>query len=188
MAFTSLEICARALIRIGAAPITSFTDGSAEADMATLLYDQVRTALLSAYPWSFAMRQATLVRNPTAPIADYLYAYDLPGDCLRVWSAGSPGSGSGLRYRLLGGKLHTNAESVVLTYIGNTAEADVPPFFNAVLIAKLAAEFCIPLTESTSRAESLSRLAEQELQRAKLYDAQQDTPPSLQSFSLTEGR
>jgi hypothetical protein len=55
-------------------------------------------------------------------------------------------------------------------------------------VARLAAEFCLPLTENTSRADLLNRTAEQELMRAKRVDAQQDTPNALQDFSLINAR
>jgi hypothetical protein len=44
------------------------------------------------------------------------------------------------------------------------------------------------VTESASRAELLYRLAENEFRRARLIDAQQDTPQSFEDFSLVEAR
>jgi hypothetical protein len=60
MALTDVALCSRALIRIGAAPITSFDDGTAEAEIAGALFGPVRDALLSAYAWSFASGQVAL--------------------------------------------------------------------------------------------------------------------------------
>ena len=54
MALSDIALYSRALIKIGAAPITSFDDSSAESEIAGALYTQVRDALLSAYAWSFA--------------------------------------------------------------------------------------------------------------------------------------
>ena len=189
MPLTAPEFCARALIRIGAQPITSFADGSAEAEIAALIYPQARESLLAAYPWGFAMRQAVLSRVAEAPLADYRYNYALPDDCLRVWTAGSGGAGDGLQYRLHGGYLQADAEDVVLTYIAAVDEEDgAPAYFDSVLTAKLAAEFCVPLTESTSRAESLNRQYEQEFARARLADAQADTPPRIRRYPLIDAR
>jgi hypothetical protein len=56
------------------------------------------------------------------------------------------------------------------------------------LVARLAAEFCIPLTENSSRAEVLFRLAESELRLARLIDSQQDTPKAIEDFTLTGAR
>lgn len=51
MALSDVALCSRALIKIGAAPITSFDDENAEGEIAGALYPQVRDALLSAYAW-----------------------------------------------------------------------------------------------------------------------------------------
>src|SRR3546814_3560128 len=60
-------------------------------------------------------------------------------------------SGGGVAYRIAERRLHASAETVVLTYVFRPAEADFPPFFDQALIARLAAEFCAPVTESTTR-------------------------------------
>jgi hypothetical protein len=49
-------------------------------------------------------------------------------------------------------------------------------------------EFCIPITESTSRAQFLFRLGEDEFRRAKLIDAQQHTPTAISDFPLVDVR
>ena len=95
MALSDVALCARALIRIGAAPITSFSDGSAEAEIAGALYGSTRDGLLSAYAWGFATGQVALTQLETAPVADFDYAYQLPNDYLRALSAGSGTKGRG---------------------------------------------------------------------------------------------
>ncbi len=188
MALTDIQLCARALIKIGAAPITTFADGTAEADVANALYSITRDALLSAYPWNFGMKKAQLEQLDDAPLADFQYAYALPADYLRAISAGNANRSRGSHYHLVGGQLHTNESSVVLTYICRPDEADFPPFFDTVLIAKLAAEFCVPLTENTARADALYKIAEEELRRARGVDSQQDSPRRIDSFSLIDAR
>jgi hypothetical protein len=188
MALNDVALCSRALIRLGAAPITSFSDGTAESEIAGALFAPIRDALLSAYGWSFALGQVALAQLSTPPVADYRFAYQLPTDFLRAISAGSNGRGRGVNYRLARGALHTNAETVMLTYIFRPEEEEFPPYFDQALMARLAAEFAIPVTESTSRAEALYRLAEQEFQRARQIDAQQDSPNRLESFSLIDAR
>lgn len=188
MPLTDIALCSRALIRIGAAPISSFEEGSAESEVAGALYGPVRDGLLSAYPWSFATGQVALPRLAESPAADYAYGFTLPDDFLRAISAGNGGRGRGLRYRIARGVLQANAEDVMLTYIFRPNESGFPPFFDAALMARLAAELCIPVTENTSRAEALYRLADLEYQRARQIDAQQDSPGRLESFSLIDAR
>lgn len=188
MPLTDIALCARALIRIGPAPVASFADGTAEAEAAAALYPVVRDALLSAHPWSFACAQATLARLDDAPAADFAHVHALPADFLRAVSAGRPGGGRGLVYRIAGDRLESDAAQVVLSYVRRPDEAGFPPFFAMALIARLSAEFCIPLTESTARAETLFRLAEAEFRRARLIDAQQDAQPGFEDFALVEAR
>jgi hypothetical protein len=188
MSLNDVALCARALIRIGAAPITSFDDGTAESEIAGALFGPVRDALLSAYAWSFATGQAALTQLETAPLADYNHAYQLPTDFLRALSAGTGTRGRGLNYRIARGALHTNSESVILTYVFRPEEEEFPPYFDAALIARLSAEFTIPVTENTSRAEAHFTIARDEFERARQIDAQQDTPGRIEDFSLINAR
>ena len=59
----------------------------------------------------------------------------------------------------------------MLNYQRRVPEADLPAFFVPLLVTRLAAEFCIPLTEGSSRAMDLYRLAEAEL-RSRPADRQ----------------
>lgn len=188
MALSDIALCSRALIRLGAKPISSFEDGSAEAEIAGALYEPTKDALLSAYPWNFATSQVDLTQLETDPQADFNSAYQLPNDFLRALSAGSGAKGRGLNYRILGDTLHTNSSTVILTYIYRADESAFPPFFDMALISHLTAEFCIPLTENTSRASLHFELAEDQFKKAKQIDAQQDTPKRIDDFSLVDVR
>lgn len=188
MALSSIALCSRALLKIGANTIASFDEGTAESEVAANLYPSVRDGLISAYPWSFATGQMTLAKLVATPVADFDFAYQLPADFLRVLSAGVSGRGRGIDYRIAERRLHTNTDGVTLTYIFRPDETEFPPFFDQVLIARLSTEFCIPITESTSRADTLFGQAEAEFRRAKIIDSQQDTPGKIEDFTLTEVR
>jgi hypothetical protein len=184
MAQSAISLCSKALIKLGAQPIVSFNENTAEAQVALQLYDQTRDALLSSYPWRFATAQVRLSRLNDVPEADYMYSYQLPNDFLRALSAGTGNLGRGLNYRIYKRTLQCNAPDVVLTYIYNPIEENYPPFFDQALICKLAAEFCLPLTENTSRAQMLEKLAAESFASAKLIDAQQSMAPAIMDFPL----
>ncbi|WP_417513771.1 hypothetical protein [Minwuia sp.] len=190
MALNKIQLSTRALLKVGASPITSFEDGTAEAEVAALLYSVTRDALLSAHPWSFASAQTTLPRLTVKPVADFENAFALPADFLRVLSVGATGSGRGrgVAYRIHERRLHTNAESITLTHVFRPDESAFPPFFDQTLIARLAAEFCLPLTENTSRTEALTKAAEMEFARARTIDGQQQTPQAIENFPLIDAR
>ncbi|NUA99707.1 hypothetical protein GBZ48_10415, partial [Azospirillum melinis] len=98
------------------------------------------------------------------------------------------GRGRGLSYRIVGRTLLCDAGTVTLSYIGRPAEEEFPVFFDQALIARLAAEFCLPLTESSTRAELLAQQAESEFRRARQIDAQQDSQPGFEDFTLIDAR
>ena len=187
MALSSIALCSRALLKIGTRSISSFDEGTAEAEVASSLYSPTRDAMLSSHSWSFATAQATLPRLDVIPVADYQYAFQLPSDYLRVLSAGA-GRGRGLDYRIQEKRLHTDVPEVVLSYVFRPNESDFPPFFDQALIARLAAEFCIPLTDSTSRTETLLNIAETETKRARITDTMQETNRAIDDYPLIKAR
>lgn len=188
MALSPIALCARALLKIGAEAIQSFDDGTLEAEVARNLYPSTRDALLSAHPWNFATAQASLPRLADVPAADHAHAFQLPADFLRALSAGTQARGRGLDYRIFGRRLLADAEQVTLTYVFRPDESGFPPFFDQALIARLAAEFCLPLTEATARGQALAEIAEGELRRARLIDAEQDVDPGIEDFTLIGAR
>ena len=101
---------------------------------------------------------------------------------------GCSGSGRGLVYRVFGARLHADAESILLTYQRRVPEAEFPAHFASALVARLAAELCLPVTENSSRSEVLFKLAAAELQLAKLLDSQQSTPGRVEDYSLITAR
>lgn len=188
MSYNDVALCARALIRLGAKPISSFEDGSAESEICGALYPHARDALLSAYGWNFATGQVALSQLEETPIGGFKYAYALPNDCLRGLSAGDANISYGVDYKIMRGKLYSNSDTITLTYIFRPDESEFPPFFQTALILRLAAELCIPLTENTSRFDAMMRIAETEFAKARQIDAQQDRPQRLRQFPLTDVR
>jgi hypothetical protein len=188
MPLSQIDICSKSLLKIGANSISSFDEGTIEAEIAAKFYPIIRDALLSLHPWNFATFQTNLGRLTRAPLADFSVSFQMPMDCLRVLAAGSAPRGRGLTYRIAGTQLHCDSDDVVLTYVRRASEADFPPYFTLALVAFLAAEFCIPLTDSTSRWEGLRSLADAEIRRAKLIDAQEEPAPHFEDFLLVEER
>jgi hypothetical protein len=188
MPLTATEICAAALVKIGARPIASLEEAGLEAACARRLYPIARDALLVAHPWSFTLAHARLDAG-AGPVADFGRAYTLPADHLRTLSAGVGRSARGLTYRIQGARLLTDAGGdVVIAYQQRVDESLFPALFVQPLVTRLAAELCVPVTEGTTRAAELAQLAELELRRARLLDSQQATPRRIEDFTLVEAR
>ena len=78
MAISSIDLCSRALLKIGASSIASFDEGTAEAEIAASLYPVVRDAMLSVHPWNFAITRQVLARLLDKPTSDFSHAFQLP--------------------------------------------------------------------------------------------------------------
>jgi hypothetical protein len=188
MSYTNIDLCSRALVELGANSISSFDETSCEATVASQLYQPTLENLLASYPWRFALKQKSLARLENKPVSDYQYAFQLPNNCLRILSAGQSVKSSGLQYKIVGKCLYANTSKVILNYIEKPDESTFPPFFVKAFITQLASEFCLPLTESTTRTDYMRKIAAEELKQARLVDSQQSINPCFQDFSLIEVR
>ena len=66
---SALDIASRALVLIGAEPITSFDSSSTEALVASNMYEDTVRASLSMARWRFATEQAELNQLTDVPLS-----------------------------------------------------------------------------------------------------------------------
>ena len=155
---TDVSICSDALILLGAEPITSFTDGSDSAQACSRLYPDLRDSIISAYVWSWSLKKSQISRLSTAPINEWLYAYQLPGDMLSGVLAVFESNGSTERSRrygweIYGEQLFTNMKTVYIDYQQSVVESKMPPYFVQLLKLAVAAELAIVITDQASKAD-----------------------------------
>lgn len=139
---------------IGANPITSFSDGSAEANVATEIYEDLVQEELSLYPWSFAKEQAVLGLLAAEPVDEWTYAYQLPNTVLtvlRVTVNSNP-----ILFERFGDKIFCDeADDVVATFIFRAKEPSWTPYFASLVVHKLAAVFATAIAERPKLAEAI---------------------------------
>lgn len=172
MAISAIALCSRALLKIGASSITAFDEGTAESEIAANLYPSVRDGLLSSHPWTFATAELILHKADVEPISLYTNAFNMPNTFLRVLKVARATSSRGISYTISGSRLNCNSEICVLSHIFRPDVSTCPPFFDQAIIARLAAEFCMPMTDSVGRTEALFKVAEASFRDAKTIDAQ----------------
>lgn len=85
---SKVEVGNRALIKLGAARVSSFEDGTKQALLLSQMWDTVRDAEIAAHPWTFAIKRVTLPASSTEPDHGWAYAYPLPSDYLAVVEVG----------------------------------------------------------------------------------------------------
>lgn len=179
---TAIEFCTQALIKIGANGISSFDEGTAESTVAKTLYDTTRDYVLSLYEWSFARNSVNLSPITAKPVSDFTTAYQKPDNILRVSSVGdtSQKKSVGVDFRIFERYIYTDCEDgITLSGVFRVDEAYFPPHFVPVIVAALAREFALPLTENSTRYQTHAQEFETAFARAKSADAMQQTPRSI---------
>ncbi len=154
---TKLSICSDALIMLGASPLSSFSDGTDEAQVADRLYDDVRDTLIMQYPYSWTIQKTKIARLADTPINEWKYKYQLPGDMLgnpkAVFNTSSVGANSIRDFEIYSAGLFTNLEDVWIDYQYLPEPAEFPPYFVRLLKTALAAEFAEPITDQITKAD-----------------------------------
>lgn len=179
MAFgdNEINICSRALAAIGANAISSFEEGTAEAEVAANKYETAKKDLLSIYNWTFALSEAYMAKLKADEQAVYKYLYELPEDCLRVMTVYDT------HYTFRFGKINTDNEKPMLMYIANVSEEAMPAYFVTALIDRLARDFLIPITAKNSDYSLFDNIYQRTLANAKNIDAQSKTPSRIKNFN-----
>lgn len=160
------DIVSQALLYIGEAPISSFSEGTAGL-VASNLYDITRDDLLTAYRWRFAVGKKSLSRLTSTPLNEWQYAFQLPTDLLLLIRT-YPNS----KYEVYEDKIYSNSATLEIDYVFRPESGAFPAFFVKALSYKLAAEFAIAITNNQSLADRMEMRAADSLKKARFNDSQ----------------
>lgn len=160
---TNIAICSRALTLLGESAISSFSDGTDASSTCSRLYETVKTALLTMYPWKFATKKVQLARLNTTPVNEWTYAYQLPGDMLAMDAlfntdaVGAQPLVSGWeRYEDM---ILTDQTAIYIDYRFDPGESYYPPYFVMLLIYAICMHLAEPITEQVTKAQYWGNLA-----------------------------
>tara|TARA_R110000764_G_scaffold24888_1_gene59935 strand:- start:208 stop:795 length:588 start_codon:yes stop_codon:yes gene_type:complete len=189
MADTKVDICARAIIRIGAQPISSFDDGSTEALVASLLYENTLKAILSRHRWRFATDQRQLDLLTDAPTGRYSFAYQLPD--LLVLNTITV-SDIPIEYARYGDKVfcdtYGSTSKLIADYTFRQDESQFPSYFTKVLELELASVFAGSIARDSAMIQQFNAQFEQEIRIAKNIDSQEETNKVLNTKRFITNR
>jgi|TARA_Y100001938_G_scaffold145098_1_gene221044 hypothetical protein len=186
---TPLDICSRALILIGAEPISSFDDGTTEATVAVNMYEDVVQAALVNSRWRFATNQKIVNRLTDAPTGRYDYAYQLPSDMIMLH--GATVNGNLIEYQVYGDKLFadtTETDTVIVDYSFRASEVDFPSYFTLAVEFSLAIIFATSIARDASLASLMTERAESSMAKARSLDSQQQTTRKLETSRFLTAR
>ena len=160
---TALTVCSDALLLLGARPISSFNEGTDEANLCDRLYPSVKKSTLQAYPWSFSFKKVQLARTINTPVNEYKYEYQLPSDRVgtirRAFTSTSVRAGTFNAWTVQGDKLLTNEETIVVDYQFLPEESAMPAYFVQLLNYMMAWHLADPVTDQISKTQYWQQIA-----------------------------
>ena len=182
--FTMVDLCSKALNKIGANEILSFDEGTPEAEFSRSIYPVLKHKLLSSFPWSFATKTVKLNKMVNdLEGEEYGHCFLLPADFIRVVKISSK-----LPYKIIGDKLCCDASVIVLTYIYDVDECRFSSAFVSAFIYAIAAELAMSLLDDVTKFNLLYKLYNSELREARFLDSVQESPKKFNDFSLVDVR
>ncbi len=179
-----VEIANMALSRIGVSQrIDDLTEASLQAEQCTTFYEHSRDFVLRAdCDWGFATAYSVLARVEVNPSPEFLYAYAVPVDCLRIRrlvnkafpvvdfpycydQASVLWQRMQAQFRVINGSsnrlIATNAEEVTLEY---TLKIDNPELFDPVFVSALAWKLASNIAPALSRDPGIAGSCESQYQ------------------------
>ena len=192
MATTKIDICARALIMIGAQPISSFSDGSTEALVASNIYDDVLEASLTRHRWRFATTQQQLSLLTSTPTGRYDYAYQVPTSPAVLQIITLTVNDYVIPYSRYQNYIYLNGygsnNEVIMDYIYKVDEQYFPPHFRLALEYELAALFAGSVARDNGLIEQFKTLSERQFLIARNIDSTETTSKVLDTNRFINAR
>jgi len=180
------DILNLALVKLGEEEtITSPTENSKRARLANFIYPMMRDAVLRDGLWNFAQKRAVLAQDSETPAFDYLYQYQLPADCIKVYTINKFQDD----FIVEGKKLLTNANAVNLIYIFKETETgNFDPLFVDALSTRIALELALPIQNNTAQLARLQASYKESLRSAKYSDAVEGSVKLMRTTQFTDAR
>jgi|TARA_Y100000114_G_scaffold150485_1_gene166045 hypothetical protein len=192
MAVTKVDIASRALIMIGANPISSFTDGTTESLVVNTIYEEIVESTLTRARWRFATGQQQLSFLTDTPAGRFEYAYQLPTSPQLLQILAITVNDQPIPYSRYEDKIYMNSygneSTVIMDYIFRQDESLFPPYFRLALELKLASIFAGSIARDSALVNEFDQQAERQLLIAKNIDAQETTTKRLSTNRFISNR
>lgn len=187
MALGKVAIANLSLIDIGAAVISSFDDGSNEADKVAALWDAIREEVLCAHRWDFAKKTSVISEDADYDIDDekWTTSYTLPADCLKPRYLSDKDYNYEIRERHL--LCDVEDGEAILVYTADVEDTTVwDVLFRQAFAKRLSAGLCRALKRKGSLVKDLLVEYEAFLTMAQQSDASQSNMTNDDKYRHTE--
>jgi hypothetical protein len=193
VATSKVDICNSALIKVGAARISSLDDNTKEGRLCKELYPRLCDELVRSHPWNFATARVALAATVATPAYGFDYQHQLPNDCLRVMNINldyGDETGKFVEWKIEGRMLLANDTPVKIKYLKDVSET--PELFDAhfaeALALRIAVDLAYPMAQSTTLVELLSRRYQRMLADARTFDGQEGSSDRVGADTWLDAR
>lgn len=197
---SSIDLCNRALVRVGVDRISSFSANSVASQLANEEYEARVTERLcgvmpgwpppggSAFEWRFAMKSDDLgAPTATAPADSWDYAYNIPSDLLAIRALRR--NDRNVEFARYGAQICCNEDAeLVIDYTFRQVEANFPPYFTAALVEDLAAFFALAVKRHDGLAKQHGDMAITLWSAGRLADSKAMTPRVVKASRVVASR
>ncbi len=181
-----IEICSAALVRVGAAPISTLIGDAATNTACRNLYPSVRRDMLSGYRWRFATKFVELERLVPEPVTlEYDSAFQLPAGTQTLWSVNI--NGYSIEFDRSESLVFLDAQETdtVTGEVGFTPDEYFwPGYFRTLVELQLAAALAVPVAEDTQKATYYENKALRQYAQARTLDSQTRTARKIDMGGL----
>lgn len=173
---SEVDICNRALQKLGAKRIVDLTENSVNARACNVAYAAVRDAELEDHYWNFSIERADLAADATAPTWGRANAFELPSDFIKLAPDYPEDNFNAKDWQIEGQKILTDDSApLYIRYVKRVTDPNVmTSLFREALSTRLAAELCEELTQSNTKKDALKDDYNRIIARAKKSNAFQN--------------
>jgi len=189
VANSAIDIASRALVLIGAEPITSFDSSSTEALVASNMYEDTVRATLSTARWRFATEQAVLNQLTDTPTGRFDIAHQLPSDLLILHAVTI--NDRLIEYTVYGDKVFSDSttnDTLIADYTFRAEEVNFPSYFSLALQYSLASIFATSIARDDRLMQIMETKANMLMAKARNLDSQQQTTRRLSTSRFITDR
>jgi len=190
MSHTDIEIASKALVRIGARPISDFESNSTESAVAGDIYYEVLDGYLTERNWPFANGQIDLGAVLEAePVANWSYAFQLPTNPPVLAIRRITRSGVDIIYERHEDKIYTEEDAdLQMDYTFRPVAGNFPAYFVEALINRLGTSFAIAIPRNLELANAMNTIEEHRTANGGAVASQEHTTKRIHATRLTGRR
>ena len=148
-----------------------------------LWWDDAVKEILERHDWKFARGYAALA-STTAPSKEYVYAYQLPVNCLApryLWDVDAEARITEYEYEISGQMICTDLEEAYLAYTkNNPVVGNFPPHFVKILRFLLAGYLAPKFGDRAGKSEDMLEQYEKALRKAIEIDCEPNNYPDTE--------